>query len=574
MQSNTNHSIESRMSKSMFPQMDRLFFEPVEASHPIGVHARLRSVAALLGGVPGILTIPNDTLLVWQTSSLPGTDSSDDLRFQIQEIQSIALLEEHDQLLVTDSAGQTYAFECVSEAFRGLESRIILATLIELRDAGREGRVLREIDNEILIQLRREWVESTQSSPRYTEALQAQELNSLDPQQDEFLEFFDDVASPWPGPDIFRWKLYPQPFRCKDRDCSVCDTMWMTLKEQKSEQNAYISAIHDIDATREMDWLLREVEERKQELYDALQAYGDGVMMRWEKATVPERREILLNGTPVVIPRSRWTEVEWLLEDRTPYQDRNDPEKNQFLPYLNADSLVHDASVLLNMINERSAHHPSEFIIKDLSEVKKSVDNGGLGLSFNKQCMVIHGPDYGQIVPWTAVAAHEETIISFPLARVALMAQVLLTRVLCNITKAMCLSGQTEWQKAASVGFDSTEVRAADDDDQEHEDGQVMEQKMSRFESFPFSVSKPFDPQVILDAATEQLASVEDDIRNLQTDPDYMQSMVQEMRKRDFYRKSGNALWASLARDIWDISFRRAQMWRAVKSRAEVLVKV
>ena len=162
---------------------------------------------------------------------------------------------------------------------------------------------------------------------------------------------------------------------------------------------------------------------------------------------------------------------------------------------------------------------------------------------------------------------HHEEIAGLPLAKLVLEMQQLLMRTLRAIVDDMLSdvkagSGDTEWIEAASVDFEEeSDVDAP-----------------ARFEydivELPYGAPHRFDGEALAEVALLQAEMLEDHLKDLQTDPPYMQSIIHELDSRGKIlersasskaaRSRRELFWSFAAEDVWLSEYLRALDWEFI----------
>lgn len=340
---------------------------------------------------------------------------------------------------------------------------------------------------------------------------------------------------------------------------------------------SYVASMSNANAANCLTLVLNRVHANRADLKRVIEQHGDGIKLKWDTSSVDQRRALL--GDLALLGTNKWADIERSCAAESPVLRRDDNSAVYYLPYLSKESLVHDPSVLYNLLHQRAFHHPSEFAAGDLYEVQKSLVSGTINEVFNRQCVHVSELRYGQIAEWSVSAAHSGRILSMPQARVVATAQDFLLSILKDIAIKLAPEGSAGWNKAAASDFPSEKDgdfgldsigRTKDDDEDE-----PPIPKMTRLMASPFMLHKPLDPHLFLEIATERLSDAEDALRFMQSDSEHVQTVVKDLRKLKWYKGLEKIrVWGNLACDIWLPLFSRAQAWRIVKARAETLVKV
>jgi hypothetical protein len=154
---------------------------------------------------------------------------------------------------------------------------------------------------------------------------------------------------------------------------------------------------------------------------------------------------------------------------------------------------------------------------------RTGLEIGVLTADFCNCAVKMHGPDYGQIVPWEKDKAHRWDIIGSPRARLGVEAQTVLMgflrktveRLLENVS---CESLSAKWQGLVNDRFRKSS---------EQETWMV-------FSNMAFLWPPKFSPDYLLDFAVARSANAQDHLWLLQTDLPYLRGEVRYFRKSSF----------------------------------------
>jgi hypothetical protein len=197
------------------------------------------------------------------------------------------------------------------------------------------------------------------------------------------------------------------------------------------------------------------------------------------------------------------------------------------LPYLDIETLSEDPTLLLSMLHHRSSNEPEEWLAFDNANVVLVEHFTIMSNTFNRNCVVMQGPDYGKLVPWNAEQAHRWEIVGFTKAHVLLTAQ----RTMLNLL-SICVKGLlTEATVTPELGLNPKW-------------NSMIASDFSRFKTNfpwstdfvkPFSAPRRFDAREISELITSRHRVVLDELELLQTDPQYVQSLAKEFRACLFF---------------------------------------
>jgi hypothetical protein len=394
----------------------------------------------------------------------------------------------------------------------------------------------------------------------------------------------------------------PSPFDCADAgpysvtdECSVCFPQYfpasLTITDEQAEA-VLNTTVHSIMSDISF-------------LRDSLARHADFLVSRWKKKSREKRSTFLKTHTQLF--EKRWAAVHLLdrvgAPDRTYTGSRKIPKvrtirtpeggyaitlelhtsqslsdadlrdetlashrDSWFLPYLDVETLSEDPTLLLSLLHHRSSNEPEEWLTFDNANIVLVEHFSIMSSTFNRNCVVMQGPDYGKLVPWNAEQAHRWEIVGFTKAHVLLAAQQTMLNLLSNCVKGLLTEATTPPELDSSPKWTS-----------------MIASNFSRFKTNfpwstdfvkPFSAPRQFDARETSELIMSRHRVVLDELELLQTDPQYVQSLVKEFRACLFFES-----WR--AKDImpwlvdylfWDPMHREA-WWRQLAAESEQMMR-
>ncbi|KAI5208202.1 hypothetical protein E4T39_01519 [Aureobasidium subglaciale] len=224
------------------------------------------------------------------------------------------------------------------------------------------------------------------------------------------------------------------------KECSVCTPQYFP---------ASLGAT-DIQAEEHISSIVKSIKADLAFLRDALSKHADFIVSRWKKKSREKRFTLLATNTSLL--DKKWAAVHLLdrvgVPDRKYFGERvipkvrtirsdgrykvgvefHTPESladanrrdetlakhwdSWFLPYLDAQTLSEDPSLFLSLLHHRTVNEPEKWIMFDNANVVLVEHFGIMSSIFNRQCVVMQGPDFGKLVEWNAEQAHRWEIVS------------------------------------------------------------------------------------------------------------------------------------------------------------------
>lgn len=182
------------------------------------------------------------------------------------------------------------------------------------------------------------------------------------------------------------------------------------------------------------------------------------------------------------------------------------------LPYINLETLKSDPARFLTMLYNRLKNSPEQWAPFDNYLLDKQWKIGSLKTSYNKNCVVMHGPGYGNLTNWQARSTYAWDTIGFPGAILLLEAQMKLSQTLKSIVDEL-LAGGPEAHDSCSID------QALDLKLKKPTEKSSCVEFASSYINQPFSSPPAFDINSLLDIPQTQVNFHTDHLWLLQTDP-------------------------------------------------------
>jgi hypothetical protein len=313
--------------------------------------------------------------------------------------------------------------------------------------------------------------------------------------------------------------------------CPICAQQYRVQLYQKRWVFNYEKVLSDDESRLQAADLVRRARANFQYLREQCESNGSIILKRWRKKSSEKRKALLLEVDPHMYPY-QWSDIRFTEEFvNSPEQKAiarsgpldQDPDATQgrarrpyrnicLLPYLNLESLKDDPARLLNILYNRVKYSPEQWAPFDNYLLDKQWFIGSLATAYNRNCIVMHGPDYGKLTHWESRLAHAWDIIGFPRAILVLEAQMRLSEILKAIIEKL-LDG-------AESGKDlSTFSQALELGLRKTTDISSCIEFASIYMNQPFSAPPAFDIQSLLAISQAQVNLHADHLWLLQTDP-------------------------------------------------------
>jgi hypothetical protein len=169
-----------------------------------------------------------------------------------------------------------------------------------------------------------------------------------------------------------------------------------------------------------------------------------------------------------------------------------------------------------------------------------------------KYCVVMHGVDYGKLVPWNKEAAERWDIVGYPRALLVIEAQALMFSRLRAIVDLILegvdrntMGASDKWQEMVRAGFkQSSNIELWSD-----------------YANQPFSAPPKFDVDHYCSIAKARMQAVHDHLWLLQTDASYFRRFVKVLAVGEVYRTAWRHVL--IAKDI-HLAVEDYMIWRAL----------
>jgi hypothetical protein len=234
------------------------------------------------------------------------------------------------------------------------------------------------------------------------------------------------------------------------------------------------------------------------------------------------------------------------------------------LPWLNLDTLQKDPFKLFALLYGRTEFNPEDWVIFDREQTKIGWWSGRLEVDYAKCCVVLHGPNYGEICTWDTDKIKRGDIFGFPRARLILEAQSTLMGFLRKTVEILLqgVTGSTPTSSSKWLEMAASDFRRCAGDE-----------PWSRLTDQPYF--RPlFDWSRVLDIARSQLAEANDWLWLLQTDAAYFQNYMTQICCGDVLfgvdpKKHDGKPCENLARQLWDRLTFQSFSWQEIVSELE-----
>ncbi|KAK1713108.1 hypothetical protein BDP67DRAFT_591067 [Colletotrichum lupini] len=299
---------------------------------------------------------------------------------------------------------------------------------------------------------------------------------------------------------------------------------------------------------------VKALQESRKHITNRLRSHADLLMSRWRKRSQEERRELLHKAVPE-LEESQWINSRYGYSDESfRFGERTAQRRRQLLvPWLNVEVLKTSPAVLFALLHYRTLYPPEDFAALDCHQMESSWACGYFDVEFSAKCVVMSGPQYGDVVDWKAQQAHTGYTLGFPRARLVLEAQTFLMQILSRITDnileganaASASAGTDKWRDLTSIGF-------------RHPGEKEL---WSPYTNLAFSRPPKLDMDYILSMAQTRKEEAIDYLINLQCDPGYLRRQIKGLFSTTLYRAADTEYAAAMVADHIYMEYHRYFWW-------------
>ncbi|KAG4442716.1 hypothetical protein IFR05_001823 [Cadophora sp. M221] len=328
---------------------------------------------------------------------------------------------------------------------------------------------------------------------------------------DEEMIAYYDPSAPKPLPRV----AIPGP--C---ECYICQQQFRSVDQQKQLRMTYTIKLDDDEARELAGESTASINAALGELRGHIAAHGKSISSQWRKKSRDKRAACLLGAMPD-LEQGQWIVPRFLKEHEAfDWNRAREIRKRWLLYWLDVESLKKDPARLLGLLYNRARLSPEQWAPHENHNLHFGFHQGFLAIDFSGLCVVMHGEDYGKLVPWEKSAAHRLDIIGFPRGQLILEAQAILLDFLCGVVRQL-VEGLTESNAELVIDVAShlqiPKVKFK-------QSGHV--EMWSNYINHPFSEPPRFDVDALISAARAGQQEWGDHVWLMQTDPAYFRQVI------------------------------------------------
>lgn len=310
------------------------------------------------------------------------------------------------------------------------------------------------------------------------------------------------------------------------------------MEAQRFDRYLYETIVKPDAARTTLTDFVNKIKEDRVYLTNLCNKFGNSILGRWKKKSRDKREALLLLADPT-IEKEPWFRLRTDGEAVT-WQEVRPLRNSWLLPYLSTATLKAHPSVLLGLLYNRVLHSPEEWAPFDSEIVRQGWADGYFDLEYcGYYCVVMHGIDYGKLVPWDKDAAERCDIVGYPRARLIIEAQALMFSRLRAIVDLILegidrdSSGACDkWLETVRTGFKQSNSI----------------EFWSDYINQPFSSPPKLDVDYYCSVAKARMQAARDHLWLLQTDPSYFRRFIKVLAVGEVYTTAWR--YVLIAKDI------------------------
>ncbi|KAF2845574.1 hypothetical protein T440DRAFT_260676 [Plenodomus tracheiphilus IPT5] len=329
-------------------------------------------------------------------------------------------------------------------------------------------------------------------------------------------------------------------------DCKVCKSQYRSRKEQMYDVFSYTETLDDTQTIALLCGYIHQMERDRDYISKTLEQYGNQLSEWWRRKR-PSGRKAFLEQVVPQLPTTKETFLDyrsWLFlsEERQLVSDVDSVIQERaaerrklrlafLLPYLNIPMLAIDAYPLLALLEVRGTSRFEDWALFDSEKLTVCWASGALATTYNPGCVVLYGPRYGELRPWSRDEAHRRDVLGFPRAQLILEAQSTLLSILRQaLIQAVERFGPTQSEGKNELVNYLHDYRTTARD----------HTPWSSYIQQPFDAPPTLDFGALISEAQVRLDDINDHLWLLQTEPAYLRrylGMLGQMTMVGLYKK-------------------------------------
>lgn len=224
---------------------------------------------------------------------------------------------------------------------------------------------------------------------------------------------------------------------CKNDECIDCPEHFRHRDDMFHQCMLYDRGLSVAEARKITTELSLSARASQDKLRESLERHGDLFMSRWKKRSKDKRADLLKQACGL-LPDKRGMAFMELTQSNGGNYDFKQGRTAKFrfavlLPYLAMDILKDNPAFLFALLHYRTLYSMEDWATFNLHQFRGAWKNGTVATQYSSMCVVVHGKDYGTLVPFDANAAHRGDMVGLPRAQLLLEAQANLMGFLSKV---------------------------------------------------------------------------------------------------------------------------------------------
>jgi hypothetical protein len=333
-------------------------------------------------------------------------------------------------------------------------------------------------------------------------------------------------------------KLTFAPKREAPCECNDCSAQFLRMDQQVFDRFRYNPIVTPAAAETSLAGFTSQIDADRAYIAGLCDKYGNPIISRWRKKSHNKREALLLLADPAM-EKEPWFRLR-IEDDIVTWQELREHRKSWLLPYMSTAIMKTNPSVLLGLLHHRVYHSPEEWAPFDSYQLRQGWALGYYDFEYcGEYGVVMHGIDYGKLVPWNKEAAERWDIVGYPRALLIIEAQALMFSRLRAVADLIL------------EGVDHDTLRASDKWQEMVRAGSKQSNNIELWSDYvnqPFSAPPKFDVDYYCSLAEARMQAAQDHLWLLQTDPSYFRRFIKVLAVGEVYRTAWR--YVLIAKDI------------------------
>lgn len=189
-------------------------------------------------------------------------------------------------------------------------------------------------------------------------------------------------------------EIYPPP-NGVHKDRLMCEGHFPSVETQQQNRVIYKKKLNDTLAQANIMFALEDTKENLRHVKEMLHSHGDLILARWKKYSPKRRLELLNKASTMFSPPSS-----------EPFGGPED-SANTYFSWLDTTGFSEDRMRLMSLLHVRSEYGPEQWAAFDTRSTWLACHKKRwVRCVHNANAVVMHGEQYGKLVPFAVNSAH------------------------------------------------------------------------------------------------------------------------------------------------------------------------